>query len=674
MKRVVSMPFGWVAGLAACAVLAGCGGGSQSPAPIEVDVRAQGALVQASSGELLDYAKTVLGKRADQRLLYPAIDQALSQKPPTYGGSATDITAATHSDTTVQETGVDEDDLLKTDGSLLVALERLLTLSPSEPTTAVQLHRRRADGGLDAVATVKLPGEPDVTSAGGGLYYAADLKRVAVLSNAMGLMTLDVCDGATCRPPISQKPSVWVDRIEVGDPAAPVLAERIRIDGRLIGSRRIGRLLIMVTQHSPQLPVELWPANAPQGERDEQIARLKATDLLPTISIGTRAPRLLTSESECFLQPANASLGIDITTITTIDLATDDAITSRCFAGGTEALYMSATNIYLATTRYSYELAAPQAIFPPRTFELAAIFPSRTTTDIHKFALGTGTVDYRGSGEVQGHLGWDMQKRSYRMSEHGGVLRVLTYTAQVGWGAARTEAPPSPAQLSMLRESNTVKRLDVIAHLPNDSRPQSIGKPDEQVYAVRFLGTRGYVVTFRRIDPLYVLDLADPTDPKAVGELQTAGFSDYLFPVDNGLLFAVGADATADGDRTGVKVALFDVADAAKPREIAAQVFGSTGSASGLPLSPHGVNFYSRGGILRVGLPLYEQYVGAAAPAARRGLQRFEINPAARTLATLSMVPPAAASSAFDLGNDRSQQIDDYVYYFSGQRINAVAW
>jgi len=671
MKQTASMTSTGTACLLACALLAGCGGGSQTSTPADGEQRAEGVLVQARSGEMLSYVKTMLGKRAEQRLLnpsVPAVGVVFSPgSSPSPGENAFSVAVATYSATTVQEAGVDEDDLLKTDGALLIALARTSFAGPGATAGKLQLHRRRADGGLDALASVPLPGEKGTSSSSEGLYYAPDLKRVAVLGNTQTLIPLDLCGGVVCAAaslmpaPIYQKPSVWIDRIDVSNPSAPALGERIRIDGRLIGSRRIGRQLVLVTQHSPQLPVELWPASAPQSERDAQIARLKATDLLPTITIGNGVPRVLTSETDCFLQPANAALGIEITTITTLDLANDAVITSRCFAGGSEALYMSSTNLYLATTRYAYDVLAPLPRFLPET-----------STDIHKFALGAGTIEYRGSGEVPGHLGWDLQKRSYRMSEHEGMLRLLTYTAPLGWGATPTASAPSPALLSILRESTTVKRLDLVARLPNDKRPQPLGKPDEQVYAVRFLGTRGYVVTFRRIDPLFILDLANPTDPKIAGELHAAGFSDYLFPIDNGLLFGVGKDATLEGRVTGVKVALFDVADAAQPREIASRSFGLAGSASGLDFSRHGINFYTRAGVVRIGMPLYE--TGSNFSIIKRGLQRFEINPATRSLATLSMVPPVTSANQYDLADDRSVQIDDFVYYFAEHQINAVAW
>jgi uncharacterized secreted protein with C-terminal beta-propeller domain len=85
----------------------------------------------------------------------------------------------------------------------------------------------------------------------------------------------------------------------------------------------------------------------------------------------------------------------------------------------------------------------------------------------------------------------------------------------------------SPGRLSILREQGG--QLTLVGSLPNARRPASLGKPGENLYASRFLGGRGYLVTYRLIDPLYVLDLSDPIDPKVAGELEVSGYSDYLF-------------------------------------------------------------------------------------------------------------------------------------------------
>jgi len=153
----------------------------------------------------------------------------------------------------------------------------------------------------------------------------------------------------------------------------------------------------------------------------------------------------------------------------------------------------------------------------------------------------------------------------------------------------------------ILRERASDQSLQVVGQLPNTQRPAAIGLPGEQVYAVRMLGERGYVVTFRQVDPLYVLDLSNPADPKQAGELKVPGFSDYLFPMGDGLLFGVGKDADASGRQGGVKVALFDVKDPARPAALASLTFGQRGSATALDASSHGINLFQRGSVMPAG-------------------------------------------------------------------------
>jgi hypothetical protein len=101
----------------------------------------------------------------------------------------------------------------------------------------------------------------------------------------------------------------------------------------------------------------------------------------------------------------------------------------------------------------------------------------------------------------------------------------------------------------------------------------------EQIYAVRFIGTQAYVVTFRQTDPLYVIDLADPTAPRLAGELKIPGYSAYLHPAGDGLLLGVGQSADADGRVRGTQLSLFDVSDPASPQLLSTLLIGGSSDA-----------------------------------------------------------------------------------------------
>jgi hypothetical protein len=252
----------------------------------------------------------------------------------------------------------------------------------------------------------------------------------------------------------------------------------------------------------------------------------------------------------------------------------------------------------------------------------------------------------------------------------------LSFTGSIGWiTPADRDAgtPPSPATLTVLREDSAARALKALAQLPNPRRPQNLGKPGEQVHGVRFVGARGYLVTFRQIDPLYVLDLADPADPRIAGALELPGFSDHLVPLANNLLLGVGKDATAQGRTLGVKVSLLDVSDAAAPREIAAERFGSSGSTSALDQSRHGMGLMEVGAVTRLGLPLllYDTQFANA----REGLQRLEVDTAARTLKAKALIAPAAGSPPYaDLGAQRSAMIGENLYWLRAGQLSAHVW
>ena len=193
---------------------------------------------------------------------------------------------------------------------------------------------------------------------------------------------------------------------------------------------------------------------------------------------------------------------------------------------------------------------------------------------------------------------------------------------------------------------------------------------------MRFTGTRGYVVTFRRTDPLYVLDLADDADPRIAGALEVPGFSEHLYPLDGRLLFGVGRDADTTGAVGGLRFTLFDVQDMAQPRLLHSVVLGGVQSQSALSASPQGINFFERGGQVRIALPvdLAVEVTTQQTLFWQRGLQRFEVDLAAATLRTLPLLGATEGPQAQDLASDRSVQIEDHVYHLRSGNLTGHGW
>ena len=142
------------------------------------------------------------------------------------------------------------------------------------------------------------------------------------------------------------------------------------------------------------------------------------------------------------------------------------------------------------------------------------------------------------------------------------MLRAAT---TVGWG------PDAESKVTTFAERG--------GHLAQRGQVGGLGR-GERIYAVRFIGDVGYVVTFRETDPLYTVDLADPDHPRVMGELKIPGYSAYLHPVGEDLLLGVGQEATDDGRVRGLQLSLFDVSDLARPTRVQKLRLGGRFSSS----------------------------------------------------------------------------------------------
>ncbi len=190
-------------------------------------------------------------------------------------------------------------------------------------------------------------------------------------------------------------------------------------------------------------------------------------------------------------------------------------------------------------------------------------------TIIHKIAVSRKNIDYKAQGEILGHL-----LNQFSMDEYKGNLR-----------AATTVEPYYEWRLGQERQDVTKNNVYVL----NDGM-DVVGKledlaPGERIYSARFIEDRLYLVTFKKIDPLFVIDLGNPAAPKILGKLKIPGYSDYLHPYDSNTIIGIGKEAVEakQGDFAlyqGIKLALFDVSDVANPKELAKYNIGDRGTDS----------------------------------------------------------------------------------------------
>lgn len=664
--------------LAAGWLLSACGGGSSTATPAETSAALRAT---AGSGELVAHVRQLLRQRQAALQASPTalFDRYATPALAATAGAtaATGTTAAPLSSSTlVQEAGVDETDVLKADGSLVFALDAYSLNQTSAGQLQLQVVRARQDGQLDRLQALPLPAA-DPASLAHGLLLASGPRRLVSLSEHLSPVgapvpcsPLQPCLAADSLifPPWAMRASLQVQAADYAADGRTTLGTRLTIDGRLVGSRRIGNTVLLVTTHTPQLAVEQLPATATAAEREAALAALRAADLLPQLRVDGGPAQPLVAETDCYVQPTSTSLSVTVTTLVAIDLSSAALPRqTRCFLGGTDALYLSTDNLYLATTRNP----AP-TVLPDGRLRYTDSF----VTDIHRFAFTDGTPRYRASGEVAGHLGWEPLRMALRMSEFGGDLRVLSFTGSTGWVTASdadAAMAPSPATLTVLREDPSSARLRSVATLPNAQRPQALGKPGEQVYGVRFVGPRAYVVTFRTVDPLYVLDLSNPLDPRQAAALELPGFSDVLVPLGDGLLFGAGRDASTAGTVGGVKLALFDVSDPTSPVVRGTQVLGGRGSFSALDFNLHGLNLLALESSWRLALPM--ALVDPGSGAATHALHRFEVGGAPISLRVSAPALDAPSSlSPWDLSADRSVQIGSTVVWLTQGRLLSTLW
>lgn len=438
---------------------------------------------------------------------------------------------------------------------------------------------------------------------------------------------------------------------DVADPASPTLEIDATIDGVFVESRRIGNTVYIVSRYAPWITgLDYSVTTAEQQAHNQAVLNGVALDeLLPKITVNG-VTRTLVAPERCYIGGSDSSDGYPvITSITAVPIDNPTAFSTTCYNQHAYGAYVSENAIYF--TQFQ----------PSATGD-------RYDTRIHKFALSNTTVTYRGSAEVEGQV-WRGGQADFRMSEYAGDLRVMA--SQFDW----TNEDRVDHKLYILRESATNPALDIVSELPNQNRPEEIGKPNEALYGVRFLGDRAYAVTFEQIDPLYVIDLLDPQDPFIAGELTVTGFSDFLHPVNDDLLLGLGADAAG-----GVKLELFDVSNISQPLSRGSATLGGRGSYSEARYDRHAFTYQADvNGIDRFTIPADIYASDGSYQFVESGLFLFEIRdkdmpPLASLIPVGSVVPPVIGNEIPYVGRSRAYIHDDTLYYIRDDTVWAASW
>jgi uncharacterized secreted protein with C-terminal beta-propeller domain len=463
--------------------------------------------------------------------------------------------APEHSTTNNHEVGVDEPDLVKTDGKRIVTI---------------------ADGKLRVVdvASRKVTGTLELTGGFPTQLLLEGDRALVVLSSPM--MKLEKPTGFA--PPEDGIGGSSFALVDLS--GAPRVLSTLTVDGGYVDARQIGGTARVVVRSSPRLPF-VYPTNG--RTEDEAVQQNKTIlntapiqDWLPRYELTTPAGSSKGTVVECDrVSHPEVHSGTSMLTVLTMnlgaDLSTRDAVS--IVADG-DTVYGTGSSLYIADDHHLVAL--------PSDTQGRVPAPPQPSTAIHQFDISQpGPPQHVASGTVAGAL-----LNQYSLSEFAGHLRVAT---------TNTTATGSQSAVTVLtRQGNTFAETGKVDGL-------GVG---ERIFSVRLIGPVGYVVTFRQTDPLYTLDLSDPAKPRVVGELKITGYSAYLHPAGDGKLIGVGQEATDRGRTTGTQVSLFDVANPASPQRVAQQLL--PGSNSEVEYDPHAFLYWPAKGLLVV--PVMSDY------------------------------------------------------------------
>jgi len=337
-----------------------------------------------------------------------------------------------------------------------------------------------------------------------------------------------------------------LDIYDISDITAPTPQMQIEFQGGFVNSRKKGDIIYLVARHTPNIDgFDYYPMEEAISENETLLDELSIEDILPKVSVNG-VESLLVDANECLItDPDNELSTADtgyptLTLLIAVNIVDQSIANATCYLEPTDGIYVSENAIYL--TQVDYRDTA-----------------SRTL--IHSYELSED-LTYQGSGVAEGSL-YLNGDRDFRINEYEGHLRIVT-TERTGDSSDSVDH-----RLSILKLNTQELEMELVATLPNKDRPEAIGKPNEDLYGVRFMGDTAYLVTFERIDPLYVRDLSTPTDPVIAGELMVTGFSDFLHPVSDQLLMGLGQD-----ENGLTKLELFNVENMSSPYSLGTVTLG----------------------------------------------------------------------------------------------------
>ncbi len=461
-------------------------------------------------------------------LVAPSIEKSAS------GSTAQDTNAKPedYSKTNVQVEGVDEGDVVKTDGKYIYQLNgnKVLIIDASTPNN------------------MKLVKELSYGSEFRPIEMFVDEKNLVVLGNVYEskVYATNLVENVRSfigKPYYTSTSYTRVYIYNIENKNDIVLKREAQIEGDYVSARKIDQYLYFVS-------------NKYIRSMDEILPLYKDTNM--------------TKEEEVSIQKINCILPITTAsymTIGSLDLNANAKMNVESYLGAGDNIYASLENIYVSVQNYE-----------------------KNATDVYKFSMEQGRTTYLNKGEVEGYL-----INQYSMDEQGAYFRIATTTNR--WDE-KTRQSIQCSNLFVLNDS--MYKVGEITQIA----------PGERIYSTRFMGDRAYMVTFKNVDPLFVIDLKEPKAPKILGALKIPGFSNYLHPYDENHIIGFGKDTieTKTGALTqGMKIALFDVTDVENPIQQFVEVIGARGTESIVLQNPRALLFSKQKNLFALPITVYQQ-------------------------------------------------------------------
>lgn len=443
-----------------------------------------------------------------------------------------------------QEAGVDELDIVEADvnGNLYTVDGQYLVIANGLPPEDLQ-----------EIASFQVVDSGFIN----GILYDEANERLVVATSVFGANDPNLA--SLVAPDYWQTPQVEMHFFDVSDPSNPTRTGKLLTDGFEIAARRIGDRIHLVTHFSPNLPPEIYEdadllilleqyQAAVQAEDEDAIASLAAqirasvTAIVATYDAQDFLPGLWAQNGStdyveipnpnCSVEMPEVTLQYALTAITSVD-TNGSNIATTAITNNAWNIYASEESLYLMQPSIGWWWDPLQ----------------RQETAIYKFTIGAGQPTYEAIGKIKG-----LAFSSFQFSEHNGFLRVATH---------RNEQEPTA----------TVRSIDNNLYVLNDTgagQLDVVGSVEgfganENIFSARFLGDRGFVVTFRRIDPLFAFNLTDPANPQLMGELEIPGVTTYMHPLGDNHLLTIGFSGDNQGLDPGYQLQIFDVTDLTAP-------------------------------------------------------------------------------------------------------------